>query len=421
MKVLELIKNKNSNSPLETLLIGVFAVIFAIWVLTILPLFGNNGPWLIVTCLGLGFWFLFSELVKMSPFFENRRFKLLLLIADTLIFGSLIIFLVHLFHALSVSMKVEFLLFLPAVSLPLYYDFIPGLFSIIPIYLVYFIVSYFDKIDFGHGKIFLQILSYLLVYILISLTMKKKAEANEKLARSVEKVKNLDKAKDTFIATASHELKGPVTILSGYLSMIKNDNLKPKELKNAIANADEGAQNLVHLTKRLFDINRIRLNKLELNIDTLSADLFCKKIIDDYQATNLNSSLQFIYKKINPIPPICADQELLKEVIINLLNNAVKFTPKGEISLTVKDNGNEIVFSVKDTGSGIGKEDQGKIFNKFYQTKESAAEHIGLGLGLHLCHEIVEAHHGKIWLESTVGKGSTFSFSIPKTTCPVKS
>jgi signal transduction histidine kinase len=244
--------------------------------------------------------------------------------------------------------------------------------------------------------------------------MQRKEEANSKLSKALEKVESLDKSKDTFIATASHELKGPVTILSGYLSMIKNDNLKPKDFKDAVNRAYEGSQNLSVLTKRLFDINRIQMHKLEINSSVFSIEDIGKDLITDYKNTNQNSNIKFCFKKTGKIPLVLADKELIKEVIINLLNNAMKFTNEGSITLSISENPSEVICAIKDTGKGISKEDQEKIFKKFYQTKESEASHLGLGLGLNLCHEIVKAHKGNIWVESELDKGSTFYFSIPK-------
>jgi signal transduction histidine kinase len=127
-----------------------------------------------------------------------------------------------------------------------------------------------------------------------------------------------------------------------------------------------------------------------------------------------NKGLQFVARIPDNLPSVNADRYRLVQVLINLISNAVKFTPAGAITCQARSSGYEIIVSVIDEGIGIAKKDQELIFEKFRQVGDNLTEKPqGTGLGLSICKEIVEHHGGRIWVESTLGQGSTFSFTLP--------
>lgn len=196
--------------------------------------------------------------------------------------------------------------------------------------------------------------------------------------------------------------------------MLKTDNLDESKTKESLNASYNSATDLMQMINRLLNLNRIRLHKLKVNLAPVLPLSVCHKIIEGYQVANTNPNLRFIHVKKGSVPVVNLDESLVEEVIFNLLNNSSKFTESGDISLSVKNNEDNIVFSVSDDGPGIKKEDLHKIFKKFSQTSDGSDKKYSLGIGLFVSKNIVEAHHGMIWVESEYGKGSTFYFSIPK-------
>jgi len=233
------------------------------------------------------------------------------------------------------------------------------------------------------------------------------------LENAYEELKSLDEMKDEFLAMSAHELKTPLTPMISFIQLILNEKLGKvsEEQKEAL-------EIISHETRRLLDsVNKIMyLTKLESKkIEPILGDLQLSDLIQDIVKSMEQSAAQkkiILTQKIAKLPLIKADRDHMRDVVSNLVDNAIKFTPEGgKISVEAKEEKDHILVKVKDTGIGISNEDISKLFTKGFQVDHSNP---GMGLGLSICKKLVEAHGGKIWVESELGKGSTFCFTLPK-------
>ena len=226
--------------------------------------------------------------------------------------------------------------------------------------------------------------------------------------------KNLDTMKDSFISTASHELKTPVTVIKLYCQLLQKRLVKLKDEKNLyiFSKIESSVDMLVALITELLDVSRLENGKLKLNKRQFSIDTLVKRKIIDFQFIN---DSHVIEKNGTTGAVIDGDEERLGQVLINLLNNAMKYSQAGtKIIVGTKEENNRVIVSVQDFGMGIRKEQLNKVFERFYRVKSASDSNIdGTGLGLYISSGIIKRHKGKIWAESTKGKGSTFYFSLP--------
>lgn len=224
----------------------------------------------------------------------------------------------------------------------------------------------------------------------------------------------MEKRKDEFISMASHELKTPVTSLKVYMEVLqkqleKQSNGSPVSyLGKMHAQLDK----LTKLIKDLLDISRIQTGKLEFHYETFPIDELIKEITDNVRLTTRKHTI-VISHKANVL--LTADRDRISQVLINLLTNAIKYSPQADkIVVAAKKDAHEAIVSVRDYGIGISKEHHYKIFERFYQIKGAAEKTFpGLGIGLHISNEIVKRHGGKLWVESAKGKGAMFQFALP--------
>lgn len=227
--------------------------------------------------------------------------------------------------------------------------------------------------------------------------------------------KKLDQLKDDFIGLVSHELRSPLTVITGAVdtALTEAERLSPEETRQLLWDAVCEAESLSHLLGNLLELSRARADRLLLHTEPISI----KKVIQDtVEAVRRQSSVhQFVVHVPGKLPPVHADQLRLERILHNLLENAVKYSPQGgEIRVSVKPEEEHLVITVRDQGIGISLADQAKLFRPFQRVEESRLDGTrGLGLGLLVCRRLVEAHGGRIWLESEPGRGSTFFFTLP--------
>jgi len=257
------------------------------------------------------------------------------------------------------------------------------------------------------------------------------AEAARKTAEKA------NEAKSAFLSTVSHELRTPLTSVLGFAKIIKKrldekifpevDRSDPKTGKtiqqiteNLGVVVSEG-ERLTHLINDVLDLAKIEAGKMEWNMERVSMGEVAERAISATTALFENKDL-ILDKNIQAgIPDITGDRDKLIQVMVNLISNSVKFTPKGKVGCKVSRKKDEIVVSISDTGIGIAPQDHAAVFEQFKQVGDTLTDKPkGTGLGLPICKEIVEHHGGRIWVESELGKGSTFSFALPvlKTTAP---
>ncbi len=251
--------------------------------------------------------------------------------------------------------------------------------------------------------------------IVRDITERKQAEIlrleNEQLAYA-------SKAKSEFLATVSHELRTPLTSIIGFSLLLKekkHGELNEKQ-ESYVGNILTGSRHLLNLISDILDTTKIEAGKLELTIGKIPVPEVLNETIDLIKE-NAETHNVILKSEVDPqLDVIEADQQRLKQILLNLLNNAVKFSKKegGTVTLTAKKEGDMAQFSVSDSGIGIREDDMGKLFNMFQQVDTgNTRRYSGTGLGLAISKQLVELHGGSIMVESEYGKGSTFTFLLP--------
>ena len=250
-------------------------------------------------------------------------------------------------------------------------------------------------------------------------------EANRKLEEA-------DRIKTEFLSTVSHELRTPLAAVLGFAKIISKrfdnvifPNLRLEEdtvrasvlkVKKNINTIISEGERLTDLINDLLDVTKIEAGKVEWEMKPVSVAEIIKLASDITSSTFEQHGLELECDIEDDLPEISGDKYRLEQVLINLFSNAIKFTENGYIRCRAWMINSEILISVKDTGEGINRDDQERVFEKFRQISIVPKDKPrGTGLGLPICKEIVNRHGGRIWVESEPGKGSTFSFTLPVT------
>ncbi len=245
-------------------------------------------------------------------------------------------------------------------------------------------------------------------------TLKKEVlDATKDLEKVNKKLRELGRQKDEFMAIASHELKTPVTSIKLYTQLLHQKFKKINDTKSAesVAKMDMQLNKLISLINDLLDVTKIEEGKLQFNMDRFDLNELVGEIVEQMQLTTKHK----IVKELEPIGEVYADRERIGQVLTNFISNAVKYSPEANkvVVRTAKDR-NNIIASVQDFGMGLAPSEQKKVFERFNRAGQEGPGGLpGLGLGLYISREIIMRHEGKIWMESTKRKGSTFHFSIP--------
>lgn len=243
-------------------------------------------------------------------------------------------------------------------------------------------------------------------------------DANRDLQDANIKLKELDKAKSEFLSIASHQLRTPISAIKGYLSMIMEGDFGkvPKNINDVIKNIFESSSRLARLINIFLNVSRIESGRLKLDKKPMQINDLIEGVIVELINQAKQKGVKLEYKKKKKAPPlIMADADKLREVVLNLIDNAIKYTPEGSVIVTVESDDKNLNFRVKDTGIGIPKEEVKSLFRKFVRGSGVAQIHTGgSGLGLFIAQKIIKEHDGHVWAESDgKGKGSLFQFTIP--------
>jgi PAS domain S-box-containing protein len=230
-------------------------------------------------------------------------------------------------------------------------------------------------------------------------------------AKLYEEVKDLNEKKDEFIGLASHELKTPLTSITGYLQIIKRlktDEISQKFVEKSI----QQVKKLTSLVNELLDVSKIEAGQLQLAIENFDIKPVVAGAIELIQHSNNNYDIS-LNTDIDSLM-ITGDPHRIEQVLVNLLTNAIKYSPgANKIEVSLARVGNKVNIGIKDFGIGIAADKLTKIFSRFYRIEGVSPNISGLGIGLYLSHEIITRHKGKLWAESEPGKGSTFWISLP--------
>jgi len=252
---------------------------------------------------------------------------------------------------------------------------------------------------------------------------KKLDTISKQLEKANIELRALDQLKNDFVSIASHELRSPMTAIRSYawMALHKSDVPLSDKMSRYLIRVLISTERLINLVNDLLNISRIESGKIEVNPEPIDLIALVKDIIDEvYYSKSTEKNFQFVVLE-KPIPKIFADPEKLRQVMLNLVGNSLKFTPiGGKIVFDFSTDGKTMEVSVKDTGIGISKDDLPKLFNKFSRLDNSYAAVStsgGTGLGLYISKNLIELMHGKIWAASEgKGMGATFSFSLPVAT-----
>ncbi len=226
--------------------------------------------------------------------------------------------------------------------------------------------------------------------------------------------RDIEKQKDMFIGIASHELKTPITTMKVYAQILEKRLLQKGDNKDTylIQNINKQTDRLTNLINDLLNTSIIQAGKLALEKKNFDLNAVISKTVVDFQyATETHQ----IIKEGELEEQVFGDKGRVEQVLTNLITNAIKYSPKGgDVIVRLGKDKNNAIVSVQDFGFGIEKRDQTKVFERFYRTDDKKEMNVaGFGLGLYIASEIIKGHHGKIWVESTKGKGSIFYFTLP--------
>lgn len=241
-----------------------------------------------------------------------------------------------------------------------------------------------------------------------------------KLENAYAELKEEDEVKSDFISTASHELRTPLTVINSYLEMFEDGMLGElnKNQNDKLAVMRSQTDHMIRLVEDMLDTLRLESRKFKIQKSPLKLEKIAKSAVEDVSKLADLKEHTMSLKTSGKLPEIEGDAQRIKQVFNNLLTNAVKYTPnKGRIEVGIKEEKKHILVSISDTGIGIPEDEQEKIFEKFYTVggKSLMRESERMGLGLTIAKGIVEAHGGRIWVESDgEGKGSIFYFTLPK-------
>lgn len=251
----------------------------------------------------------------------------------------------------------------------------------------------------------------------VQIATKDLQEARDNAIIAMHHAQEANRAKDTFLSSMSHELRTPLNAIIGFSQILGHRPELSESVKNTIEKINISGKNLLTLVNTLLDFSKIEAGKMEVqliefNVDHLMSEV---KILVESLAQKKGITLDI---KVDESMLLLADRQLIKQAIVNLLTNAIKFSPEGSI-VTFEHHctSDHEVFTVRDQGFGIEKAKIETLFDPFVQIREHQQGSIkGTGLGLSIVKKIVELHWGEIWVESTLGEGSSFYFSLPKLT-----
>ena len=235
-------------------------------------------------------------------------------------------------------------------------------------------------------------------------------EAENKQKFYTQRLMDLNIYKDEFMVMASHELKTPLTVILASLQILEQmmeDDSRVEFISKTINQVNK----LNELIYKLFDVSKIHAGKLKFELSHFDMKNLVEAIIDQ---TSKSTTHSLIFKCYGDNFAVYADEERIVQVVVNIIGNAIKYSPKqGEVLIELRKESKNITVNVYDKGIGIPQSDLENIFQRFYRVSGSASSFAGSGIGLYLSAEIVKYHKGKIWAESTIGEGSVFHFTIP--------
>jgi signal transduction histidine kinase len=246
---------------------------------------------------------------------------------------------------------------------------------------------------------------------------KRVRERTQELEAANEQLRELDELKSSFVSTVSHELRTPMTSIKGYVDNILDGltGVLTEKQSYYLNRVQYNVERLTRMINDLLDLSRIEARRVELRLGTVCMRDLVTDVVEGFQRAAAEKGIALHTNFHDELPAIQGDRDKLHQVLTNLIQNAIKFTPKGgqvRVESQVRDDG-FLMVGVSDTGSGIPPHELDRVFEKFYRGESVPTEDRGSGLGLPIAKSLVELHRGRIWAESTLGQGSRFSFTLP--------
>jgi signal transduction histidine kinase len=243
-------------------------------------------------------------------------------------------------------------------------------------------------------------------------------KATRGLRAANERLRRLDRAKTDFISIASHQLRTPLTIIRGYVSMLLENNFGKlgKKQDEALRKVSASSERLIGLVEDLLNISRIESGRMEYNFKKTDLAKLIQGVYEELKPAAEKKKLRFVFNRPRGrMPKVNIDPDKIRQVLMNLIDNAIKYTDKGSVTIELKKKQKQIEVCIQDTGMGFGSGEKSNLFQKFSRNEKTDLIHTeGTGLGLYVAKQIVNGHKGKIRAESPGrGKGSRFCFSLP--------
>jgi two-component system, OmpR family, phosphate regulon sensor histidine kinase PhoR len=234
------------------------------------------------------------------------------------------------------------------------------------------------------------------------------------IIQDLSEVRRVETVRRDFIANVSHELRTPLTSLKAIVETLEEGAIaEPDVARDFLSKMHSEVDGIAHLVGELLELSRIESGQAALKLKALSVEMPLRRATARLEAQADRAGLRLEVQLSPELPAVRADEERIERVLVNLIHNAIKFTPPdGTVSVGAREGKGEVVVWVADTGVGIDPADLSRIFERFYKADRSRAEG-GTGLGLAIVKHLIQAHGGRIWAESTEGAGSTFYFTLP--------
>jgi signal transduction histidine kinase len=233
-----------------------------------------------------------------------------------------------------------------------------------------------------------------------------------------ERTKELDRLKSDFVAVVSHEVRTPLTSIKGSLELLGDDRFHklPPPQKELLGICQANTERLISLINDILDFSKLESSRLSLNFEQMDVGRVLSEVVENIRNLAAIKGVELDVRIDSATGSVEADPMRIGQVATNLIGNAIKFSPeRGKIEIFASGDSSNVTISVKDYGKGIAQRDLSRLFQRFAQLDSSTTRKAGgTGLGLVISKGIVEQHGGKIWVESSLGRGSTFSFSLPR-------
>jgi signal transduction histidine kinase len=242
--------------------------------------------------------------------------------------------------------------------------------------------------------------------------------ANVKLDGAYQELEILNKAKSEFISIASHQLRTPLTAIKGYISMILEEayGKLPEKSRRPMENVYNSAERLIKLINDILNVTKIETGRMEMSVERASPEDIILSVLEELKIKAKEKNLYLNFEEpAEPFPKLLIDRDKIRQVVLNIIDNAIRYTQKGGVTIKLKTENEKLKIIVSDTGEGMTKDDLAKLFESFSRaTAGSRFYSEGAGLGLYIARRFVEMHKGRIWATSEgKDKGSTFYIELP--------